>query len=139
MKSSTLIVLVSVLFGVILISGIVAVCVLKDKGKQKGFLPAPAYDSGWISMECDERLFLEHGLGKTDVFVYMIGRNPECAGWTGAHQSNFGSDNAMGRMTGAHLDNLTDNTIRIVRGRDDDTVDINWKEIRVQMWKIQEP
>lgn len=95
------------------------------------------YDSGWISMDCDERIFLEHRLGTTEVFVYMIGRNPDCAGWTGAHQSNFGSDNAMGRMTGAHWDNLTSNTIRIVRGWNDDTVDINWKEIRVQIWKIE--
>jgi len=91
-----------------------------------GWLPTPAYDSGWISVifNYSGPIILEHGLNTTDVLVYVY-RN--CSEWYGAHQDNFGSYVKWCHLTAneiwIYVDYLPDQT---------------YDEIRVMIWKIPE-
>lgn len=100
-----------------------------------GFVSAPAYDSGWVSLpNGSPGVTLQHGLNTKEVFVYMIGKSPEDV----IHIYKYGWDWANTRMTGAYWFNLTDTEITVWRGRDDYLLRDNWDQTRIMIWKIPE-
>jgi hypothetical protein len=89
-------------------------------GVEPGFLVAPAYDSGWVPMPAVPEQTFVHGLGTTEVFVYVIGRDPEVS----IHQLLYGDYLRW---------YLTDNEITVDRDYGQ-----LWEEVRIQIWKISE-
>lgn len=91
-----------------------------------GWLPAPAYDSGWISnITYGSPNILEHGLNTTNVFVYIIGNTSD---WFGINQYDWGSK--------IFWYNLTENEIYV----DVTMVEPQaYEQFRVMIWKISEP
>jgi len=88
-----------------------------------GWLTAPAYDSGWVSnITYGSYNEFVHGLNTTKLFVYIMGNTSE---WTGISQVHYGDD--------LWWCQLTDNAIWVYAER------IWHQEIRVMLWKIQEP
>jgi len=85
-----------------------------------GFLPPPAYDSGWVTALAFSWTVLEHGLNTTEVLVYLT-RNDSRSDISHYH---YGES-----MDWRHL---SENNI---------TVWFNYPsgEFRVQIWKISEP
>ena len=102
---------------------------LEGQLPQQGFLTAPAYDSGWVSVK-DKYYQLnafEHGLGTTDVLVYAYRNVSDEAGVS----QNFG-------FWISQWCNLTDNTIWVwftYPGGEQPLYD----DVRVMIWKISEP
>lgn len=92
-------------------------------GVEPGFLVAPAYDSGWVAIPKTPEQTFVHGLGNTEVFVYVIGRNIE----NNVHQIRYGDY--------LHWLNLTENEITVDRN----PVESFWEEVRIQIWKISQP
>jgi len=92
-------------------------------GTEPGFLVAPAYDSGWVAIPKTPEQTFEHGLGTTEVFVYVIGRNPE----NNVHQIRYGEY--------FHWLNLTENEITVDRN----PAESFWEEVRIQIWKVSQP
>ena len=91
-------------------------------GAEPGFLVAPAYDSGWVKMPTSPEITFEHRLGTTEVFVYVIGRNPT----QNVHQIRYGDF--------LYWYNLTDTEITVDRMSEP-----WWEEVRIQIWKISQP
>jgi len=98
-------------------------------GNMSGWLPAPAYDSGWVSVILNYSLpgiVFEHELNTTEVFVYLI-RNMSVTDW-GINHLRYGeyyfwhalSDNAISVQVSYYPDLLYD-------------------EVRIMIWKIAEP
>ena len=86
-----------------------------------GLLPAPAYDSGWVFSNSTV-ITLNHGLGTTEVFVYMIGKGNDQWGITNT-------------AIGLYIQwwNLTATEITVYGGIDAAPY------VRVMIWKIPEP
>jgi hypothetical protein len=101
---------------------------------QTGWLPAPAYDSGWVSLTPASWLTLEHELGTTEVLVYMTANTS--LGDYGLNQAFYGG--FFWNMTfnhGALWCKLNNNNISLIRYQGD----YHWEQVRVRMWRIQEP
>lgn len=49
---------------------------LEEQPLPQGFVTAPAYDSGWINVTKGTSIDLEHGLGTTELFVYVLQKYP---------------------------------------------------------------
>ena len=99
---------------------------------QSGWLPAPAYDSGWVNISQSELLTLNHNLNNTDVMVYVIGKAINFPS-LGVHQAFYGGVYGQGR--GIRWQHLTENEIEIKRY----DYDAYWEQVRVQIWKIDQP
>jgi len=101
---------------------------------QSGWLPAPTFDSGWISINPGDRYYFFHNLSTTNVFVYVIGKN--ASGFI--HQWRIGMDYdsyVLGSSDiGLFWSRLDANIISVVRGR----TDVQWNYVRVQIWRIPE-
>ncbi len=109
-----------------------------------GWLPAPAFDSGWVSNWTDEveylRISLYHGLNTTDVFVYVVGRlNQTIEVWENGSVHQFAYGGLFGRLGGGAgvFWVLGESKIELYRLIPDSVVP--WHEVRVLIWKVQEP
>jgi hypothetical protein len=105
--------------------------VLENKS---GFLPPPAFDSGWIPLSVGTVTTIYHWLGTTEVLVYMTANN---TGGFEVHQRYYGLI-TMGlpdEWKGAIWQDLTEDSITIYRAARDGI----WDKVRVQIWKISEP
>ncbi len=91
----------------------------------QGFISAPAYDSGWVSIAPAQYLTLSHNLNTVEVFVYLLGRNES----GGIHQITH-------EMYGVQIWSLDDSDITLWRHGLDY---IYWHQVRVMIWKISEP
>ena len=89
-----------------------------------GFLNAPAYDSGWITIEEGEETVFTHNLNTTEVFVYMIGKDTDQI--YKIHQYEYGG------TYWAYWHNLDSNNISV-------TAEWPWDYVRVMIWRIPEP
>jgi hypothetical protein len=108
-----------------------------------GWLPAPAYDSGWLNNWTDYGgdywlMNLTHGLNTTEVLVYVFGRFNETIGEfeNGTiHQFAYGGViGPFGSSAGVFWV-LGENEIKLYRLPNDDY----WREARVMIWKIPQP
>jgi len=97
---------------------------LETLKNQSRWLPTPAYDSGWISIEPTQFLTFSHNLGTPEVFVYLLGKNESGA----IHQLTH-------EMNGVQIVNLDNLNITIWRHG----LDRFWYQVRVMIWKIGEP
>jgi len=93
----------------------------------------PDYDSGWVPIPLGWT-YLQHDLGTTDVYVYIIGRNGDYT-----HQFSYGGDwvrnkdsilSSYGVYWQCYL-----NRLKITRWMDD----TEWQEVRVLLWKLPDP
>lgn len=106
-------------------------------GDPRGFINAPAYDSGWFPLEAGHSITLHHNLNTAVVLVYMIGSVAE---GIDIHQDHYGCDwwnypaGGEYRM-GASWRRLSENTIDVYRAPED----ASWNFIRLMMWRILEP
>lgn len=101
-----------------------------------GILNEPAFDSGWLSIEVGEIMDIEHGLGTTEILVYMVGRNR----LNHVHQKDYGSDdwrisNGDLMRNGASWAAREENFIEVHRLQEDGL----WEEVRVLIWKLPPP
>lgn len=69
---------------------------LEGQLPQQGFLTAPAYDSGWVFS--NEPTVLNHNLGTTEVFVYLVGKTTE-----GITHYYYGQDIQWWSLTSTHI------------------------------------
>jgi len=107
---------------------------LENQSIPPGFVSAPAYDSGWLSIEQGEELFLTHNLNTTEVYVYMIGKSDVY----GVHQQSYGGNEVDGRWRSARW--YTSATcISVYRFEYDTDAVCQWNYVRVMIWIIQEP
>ncbi|MCK4478816.1 collagen-like protein [Candidatus Bathyarchaeota archaeon] len=93
-----------------------------------GWLPAPAYDSGWVAVSGAGKMMFTHGLNTTEVLVNLV-RNSS----TGLLGINDGFDHD-GRETELRWYNLTSNDIWVHSRYGGGP-----HEFRVRIWKISEP
>ena len=95
----------------------------------QGFVSAPAYDSGWISIDEAVETVFTHNLETREVFVYLIGKDLD-QGYE-INQRWYGVDGTGG----AFWYKLDSNNITIKRGSNS----VTWDYVRVMIWRIQEP
>ena len=69
------------------IGGTVFYASLNQEGS--GFVNAPAFDSGWVAPIINGETFIEHGLGTTEVLVFITGNDTEL---NSIHQFRYGGD-----------------------------------------------
>lgn len=100
---------------------------------QSGWLPAPAYDSGWVSINQGQEITLTHNLNTTNVLVHIMGKFPQ---GFGIHIVALGGDDRSNNLYGLFWRYLDDTTIRVYRLPEDTSW---WQQVRVMIWKIQEP
>jgi hypothetical protein len=93
-------------------------------GNKTGFMSAPAYDSGWLSMKEGEETVFAHNLDTTEVFVYVIGKDTEEI--YKIHQYEYGG------TYWAYWHKLDSNNISV-------TSYYPWDHVRVIIWRIPEP
>jgi len=106
---------------------------LENQSLPQGFINAPAYDSGWISIS-HGRTTLTHNLNTTNVLIYLIGNSSLSI--RQFHQISVGGDNMVsGEYHGVCWLKLTETTIDINRFQED----TNWPKARIMIWKISEP
>jgi len=107
---------------------------LENQSVPSGYIGPPAYDSGWQSINQYQTLTLTHNLNTTEVFVYVIAKAPSSMA---INQFYYGyAWLPSGENRGLSWYSLTDTSIRVLRAPDDTGT---WSEVRVMMWKIQEP
>jgi hypothetical protein len=95
-------------------------------------LGKPDYDSGWTAIAQGTNKHFNHGLGTTDILVYVIGKN----GGSGINQLFYGLDyNSYDAVQGLCWWNLDTNGIDVIRGINDAT----YAQVRVMLWKIPQP
>ena len=94
-------------------------------------LGTPDYDSGWTPIAQNSYNTFMHGLGTTEVLVYVIGRLVDYNSQYNIHQRNYGGN----LEAGVYWNKLTENGIEVVRNSNDGT----WSEVRVMLWKIPQP
>lgn len=103
-----------------------------------GFMKAPAYDSGWLSIAQTEIKTLTHNLNTdpSKLLVYIVGWYGAGAGGV-VHQCWYGGDSFFSGSTinyyGLMLYALTNTEITVYRLQHD----ILWPQVRVQIWIIQ--
>jgi hypothetical protein len=94
-------------------------------------LGKPDYDSGWTAIAQGANVHFNHGLGTTEVLVYVIGK---CPGF-GIHQLYYGLDYYDVVDRGICWWNLDTNGINVIRGQ----TDTAYEQVRVMLWKIPQP
>ena len=104
----------------------------------------PDYDSGWVEMPGDRfdpasppnaPVTLTHGVGTTNLVVYLVGKNRD--GIIHQVQNGYVGSSSPGLYYGIRWYNLTDSAITIYRGDDDSNSYFCWDYARVMLWKIQ--
>lgn len=93
-------------------------------------LGEPDYDSGWVSMPRTKSF--EHGLGTTELFVYVIGKGGSISG---IHQWGYGGITDLGLQKGLYWRTSSSNHVTLYRYRSDSA----WNQVRVLIWKIPIP
>jgi len=97
-----------------------------------GWLPAPAYDSGWVQVPKWIHMKFTHGLNTTEVLVNLVRNTSDTT-----YHSHLGINDGIstnGRETELRWYNLTSNEIEVyARGLSEPFA------FRVQMWKIAQP
>ena len=100
----------------------------------------PDYDSGWVAVGSQIVVEFNHGLGTSDVFVYVICK--WYRNWTGSggpmvHQFYYGADwhGDPEQMQGFYWDCYTENPNMIQVSQYGGRAD----ELRVLIWKLPEP
>jgi hypothetical protein len=92
---------------------------------------APDYDSDWLTVDQNTELTLNHNIGTTDLFVYLIGKE----GGTQTHQIFLGGDKMMNdnfrTQEGAYW-YCDETSIHVKRMMTDE----KWQEIRILIWKL---
>ncbi|MGD2156685.1 MAG: hypothetical protein PVG32_07400 [Anaerolineales bacterium] len=90
--------------------------------------PRPAYDSGWIPIDPDETITLNHNLGgNVDNYVVdLTFKHPTY----GVHAFGWGGDVTSGAFFGAYWQNLTTSSIKVNRAADD----LEITHVRVRIW-----
>lgn len=110
---------------------------------QSGWLPPPAYDSGWIDWEPSDVVLLQHDLNTTNIFVHMLAEgdtNRTHQTYLGREIWYKGTDNQEKGAYWITGEVDPNNTIEIRRQKTDrDSSEIDWEEVRVQIWKIPQP
>jgi len=104
----------------------IQISTLQSQMLPQGFVRAPAYDSGWVSINQGQVLTFTHNLGTTEVLVYVIGN--DTTGDNGIHQMGYGDNSLLWYR-------LNSTTISVYRLIPEDF----WTEVRVMIWKIQPP
>jgi len=100
-------------------------------------LGSPDYDSGWVGLSKETIRTFNHNLGTTRLLVYMTGKAPYNQGhqmWYGGDHYN---DNVYQYILGAYWYLQNENTICVRRYGQG--IECPWYEVRVMIWKIQEP
>lgn len=108
----------------------------------------PDYDSGWIEIEPDSYVNLNHNLGTTNLFVYLVGGYK--ANEYDTHQIAIGGDvyyipfydaadslRFLERHDGIFWRTNGVNTIRV--SRLSENINYNWPRFRVLLWMLPEP
>lgn len=103
---------------------------LEDQMLPQGFMRAPTYDSGWVNISQGEFLVLTHNLNTTNLLVYVVGHRFDASP---IHQVYYGWDR-FNKHEGLYWCG-TNTTIVVDRAKDD----VSWDQVRVMIWKIQEP
>jgi hypothetical protein len=103
--------------------------VAADEESRPGFLPAPAWDSGWRLISVGGTLLLSHGLGGNpdDYFVYFQYKDIN-----DGYQMNTNSYGLRQTNLGAFYSNLSSTTIAVTRGSGDPYADY----VRVRIWIV---
>ena len=101
---------------------------LEDQSIPHGFITAPTYDSGWVTISENSWTRLEHNLNTLELLVYVLGKDDDGL----IHQMGLNErDSAVYQLR--WRSNST--TIELRRG----TVTTGyWENIRVLIWRIQE-
>lgn len=100
---------------------------LEEQSLPQGFVTAPAYDSGWMNVAEGTSIDLEHGLGTTELFVYVLQKFP-----TGLiNQIGVNEAGEYGVQWWSYS-----TVLRLIRGVG--TPDAS-DSIRVMIWRIPEP
>jgi hypothetical protein len=96
---------------------------------------APDYDSGWLDIDPDTTLVITHGLGitATDLSVSLWFSSTA----QGIHHAGYGglADDTAQELHGAYRKNLTADTVRVTRARDDILVE----QVRVLVTRADPP
>jgi len=97
-------------------------------------LPAPDYDSGWLAMEPESQLTIEHGLNTYEILVYLVGKQSYD---DVVHQFFWGgfywhSSEYVSTQKGVWWFTEDESSINVWRQKDDAGYDF----IRVYIWKI---
>lgn len=113
---------------------------------QSGLLPAPSYDSGWVSMSDATRsssvwdqVFektLTHNLGTTNTLVYAEGRNLKHSGSGIGNIFSGIEDSSSDNKWGITWTSKNDTSIKVVIG-DNEKAESPSAQIRIQKWKIK--
>jgi hypothetical protein len=110
--------------------------------ERAGWFPAPAFDSGWMTLGLgmNEIITLAHNLNTTNVFVYLVGS----ANLNEIHQGNYGFNYypflAEGGELGSRWYRLNATCVKLVRGNIDAySPSVAWNYVRVMIWKIATP
>lgn len=89
-----------------------------------GYVPAPAYDSGWVIPDYYAWNTFVHNLNTTNLYVYILGQ------YTGdnltIHQL------WLYRDTQWMIDGSNEIKVNVVAGS-------SWEAVRVMLWKIAQP
>jgi hypothetical protein len=88
----------------------------------------PDYDSGWMDIAAGDSMSFTHGLGTTNVHVYVVGRNADGL----IHQMDYGFTIAGSARYGLAWLSLDSNSIWVTRGPDDE----NWVQVRMMIWRL---
>jgi hypothetical protein len=100
-------------------------------------LPAPAYDSGWVEIEQNGTLVLQHGLGTStdNMVVDLQFKASPVLGLAGINNqfygtSAFGAPPDIAGYLGAYWSGLTENSIFVFRAEQD----LSAEQVRVRIW-----
>ncbi len=103
--------------------------------------PSPDYDSltaleGWQDIDPGETMTFTHNLNwNPSLLMVQTACYDTAPGGAGIHQLYAGGDNHLGNaFRGTHIQNLTSNTVRIVRRPGDAQCD----QVRVRIWRRQQ-
>ncbi len=109
-------------------------------GSMSGFLPTPAYDSGWITVPDTtnytgwsgaKEITLTHNLRTSNTFVYLEMNDRFTDGGVGNFWGGV-EDTSADNQRGFSWAKKTNNTIKIVRGNNE----LVTSTVRVRIWKI---
>lgn len=129
-SSFTYVVIIAIVAVACFIGGIVF-CASLDQDDM-GFVNVPAFDSGWVSPNINDETVIAHGLGTTEVLVFITGKDTDL---NTVHQFRYGGDCTMApHYRGVAWYNMNSTHISLWTYRDED----RWDYVRVQMWYIQE-
>jgi len=95
-----------------------------------------AWSSGWVDIEPGQELVFTHNLGgnRSLYVVDLWFRDTRAPGW-GSHRRFYGGVDVAGQRYGAYWQNLTANTIHVVRQPEDAGI----AQVRLRIWMPDPP